>query len=381
MDAHSLISAGGATAELKELLEHALAMSWPRPARPVPFIEHKCPDLRQLSEILRLSSDSGYWTNFGPVSALLESTLERYLNLPASRAVVMCGSGTSALLALIALKEHLAGRSLRWVVSAFGFRSTRLGPLAGATILDCDNTGILDLETLARLDPDSWDGAVLTNVFGVRSELRDYIGFCRELGKELIVDSAGLLQGFTRENAPWSVDEILSFHQTKPWGMGEGGCAIVSREHAPILRKFTNLGEGLEQTAWASATNGKISDFSCALILQRLLRISEWSAAYREQARRLQELAGEVGFRALAPLDISVLTPPHLPMIAKHPISERSLANEVLVLRKYYKPLSDLSKNARKIYDHIVNIPCHPDMAKLSDEEILDCLQALTAGA
>src|SRR5689334_2412312 len=115
MDAHSLISAE-ATGELKELLDRALAISRPRPARPVPFIEQKCPDFRQLSEILRLSSDSGYWTNFGPISALLESSLEHYLNLPASRAVVMCASGTAALLALIALKEHRAGRGLRWVV-------------------------------------------------------------------------------------------------------------------------------------------------------------------------------------------------------------------------------------------------------------------------
>jgi dTDP-4-amino-4,6-dideoxygalactose transaminase len=379
MDSYSLISTGQATAELKELLEQALAKSRLRPARPVPFIEQKSPDLAQLSEILRLSAESGYWTNFGPVSSLLESSLEHYLNLPASRAVVMCSSGTTALLALIALKEHRAGRSLRWVVSSFGFRSTRLGPLAGATVLDCDSQGLLDLETLARLDPDSWDGAVVTNIFGLRSELRDTIKLCRELGKELIVDSAGLLQGFSRENVSWPVDEILSFHQTKPWGMGEGGCVIVSREHAPILREFTNLGERLDSADWALAANGKISDFSCALILQRLLRASEWSSAYQEQARRLLGIAGKAGLHPLAPLDLSVMTPPHLPMIAGRPISERSLANNVMVIRKYYKPLNALSRNARTIYERIVNIPCHPDMAGLRDEEILGCLVTLTS--
>src|SRR6476620_763826 len=103
MDSYSLISTGQATVELKELLEQALAKSRLRAARPVPFIEQKSPDLAQLSEILRLSEESGYWTNFGPVSSLLESSLEHYLNLPASRAVVMCSSGTTALLALIAL--------------------------------------------------------------------------------------------------------------------------------------------------------------------------------------------------------------------------------------------------------------------------------------
>ena len=99
-------------------------MSRQRPALPIAFIEQKLPDFAQLAEILRLSANSGYWTNFGPVSSLLESALERYLNLPPSRAVVMCSSGTAALLALIALKEHRAGRSLRWAISAYGFRST-----------------------------------------------------------------------------------------------------------------------------------------------------------------------------------------------------------------------------------------------------------------
>ena len=109
MDAHSLISAGPAAGEIKELLEKALTTSCHRPSRPVAFIEQKFPDFGKLAEILRISANSGYWTNFGPVSALLESALEQYLNLPSSRAVVMCSSGTTALLSLIALKEHSCG--------------------------------------------------------------------------------------------------------------------------------------------------------------------------------------------------------------------------------------------------------------------------------
>lgn len=380
MDGDSLISAGPAAGELKELLEKALAMSCPRPARPIPFIEQKFPDFGQLAEILRLSADSGYWTNFGPVSALLELALERYLNLPPSRAVVMCSSGTAALLALIALTEHRAQRSLRWVISAFGFRSTCLGSLACATTLDCDNQGLLNLKMLAGLDPGSWDGVVLTNVFGLRSELNDYADLCRDLDKELIVDSAGLLLGFSRESERGSVDEILSFHQTKPWGMGEGGCAIVAREHAAILRAFTNCGEGLDPAARARAANSKISDFSCALILQRLLRTRDWCSGYREQARRVLQIAGKAGLRPLAPLDLNLTTPPHLPLLSTHPISETSLSNEILVLRKYYKPLAGLSKNARNIYEHIVNIPCHPGMAALRDHEIECCLENVVSG-
>ena len=174
----------------------------------------------------------------------------------------MCSSGTAALLALIALKEHQRGPTLTMGgLGIMGFVPRMLGPLAGATVLDCDDKGLLDLETLAALDPDSWDGAVLTNVFGLRSDLHEYVKLCRDLGKDLIVDSAGLLLGFSRQNARGSADEILSFHQTKPWGMGEGGCAIVTREQAPKLREFMNCGEGLDQADLLRASTTRFQIF------------------------------------------------------------------------------------------------------------------------
>jgi dTDP-4-amino-4,6-dideoxygalactose transaminase len=370
MNAASVIYPGLAHDEVMQLLENALALSRCRPARPVAFIEHKVPDLQQLAEILRLSSDSGSWTNFGPVCSLLESALERQLNLPPARAAVMCSSGTSALLTLIALHQYCAGRKLRWVISAYGFRSTYVGLLADATVLDSDGSAMLDLQALSRMHSDAWDGLVLTNVFGLRPDGRDYLAFCKGLGKELIVDNAGLLDGFQRDDETSSADEILSFHQTKPWGMGEGGCAIIARRDAPIFRELMNTGESLRPEARAGASNSKISDFSCALILQRLLHASAWSGAYREQAQRVLAIALEAGLRPLAPIDFSTLTPPHLPMLANHPVAETSLANETFVMRKYYQPLVDSAQNAWAIYNRIVNIPCHPGMAALSDEEI-----------
>ena len=376
MNAASVISSGRVHDEVKELLQKALSLRRRPPVRPVAFIEHKSPDLEQLAEILQLSADSGSWTNFGPVCTLLESALERRLRLPPARAAVMCSSGTSALLTLIALEEYCAGRRLRWVISAYGFRSTYLGPLADATVLDSDGGAMLDLQALSRMRPDTWDGLVLTNVFGLRPDVRDYLAFCKGLGKELIVDNAGLLDGFQRDDESTSVNEILSFHQTKPWGMGEGGCAIMDRDRACIFRDLMNAGKSLGPAARAGASNSKISDFSCALILQRLLHASEWSCAYREQAQRMLTIALQAGLRPLAPIDLDTLTPPHLPMLASHPIAAASLANETFVMQKYYRPLVDSAENAWAIYHRIVNIPCHPDMAALSDKEIRQTLAA-----
>lgn len=374
MDASNGISVVRLDNEAQSLLEKSLAVSSRRAARPVAFIEQKLPNFEQLPKILCLSADSGRWANFGPVSSLLESALARYLNLPPSRAVVMCSSGTAGLLTLVALKEYYAQRPLRWVVSAFGFRASCLGPLARAKVLDCDAGGMLDLEALASLDPGSWDGAVVTNIFGLNSDLQHYIAFCRDRGKELIVDNAGLLDGFRRDDPRGAADEILSFHQTKPWGMGEGGCVVLPEEEVSTFRALINGGEGLSPAARAWASNSKISDISCALILQRLLYAPEWSFAYRDQARRILRIALGSGLRPLRHMDLATLTPPHLPMLARTPLTEADLSNESFVVQKYYQPLSTDCPTATAIYTTIVNIPCHPDMASLTDEEIHSCL-------
>jgi dTDP-4-amino-4,6-dideoxygalactose transaminase len=377
MNASSLIFSDRPGTQIRELLDKALADTRGHLTCPVSFIEQKSPNFDFLAETLRLSSHSGRWTNFGPVSFLLESALHRHLKLTPSRAVVMCSSGTAALLATVALKEYLARRRLRWVISAYGFRATCLGPLANAQVLDCTAGGILDLDALSRLSPDSWDGIVVTNVFGLKADLSDYVAFCQKLRKELIVDNAGLLDGFLHEDLPSTAGEILSFHQTKPWGMGEGGAAIVAAEHVPVFRAIINGAEGLRPDARTWASNSKISDISAALILQRLMQAPEWSRAYQEQACRILRVALGSGLRLLAPVDLTALTPPHLPMLALSPVSEADLANPFFVLHKYYQPLSAECPVAASLYARIVNIPCHPGMAALTDQEIRCCLHRL----
>src|SRR5262249_6964253 len=191
---------------------------------------------------------------------------------------------------------------------------------------------------------------VVTNVFGLKSNLSDYIAFCRKEHKELIVDNAGLLDGFSRADPRWSADEILSFHHTKPWGMGEGGCAVLSREDVPVFRSLINGAQGLRPEARLWASNSKISDSSSALILQRLMEAQQWSGAYREQARRILSIACDVGLRPLAAIDLATLTPPHLPLLAQTALAEEDLVNESFVMEKYYKPLSVECRVAAMIY-------------------------------
>ncbi|MGH7341039.1 MAG: DegT/DnrJ/EryC1/StrS family aminotransferase, partial [Candidatus Rokuibacteriota bacterium] len=114
----------------------------------IAFIEVKRPDYDEVRRLLADSEASGTWSNFGPLSRRFEETVAEVLHLSAGRRVIACASGTVALHGLVQLYEHLAGRPLRWVVSAFTFHAQRQGPLAAARVLDCDARGFLDPDTL-----------------------------------------------------------------------------------------------------------------------------------------------------------------------------------------------------------------------------------------
>jgi dTDP-4-amino-4,6-dideoxygalactose transaminase len=155
------------------------------------------------------------WANFGPASLLLERTLEQMLQVPADRAVVAASSGTAALLALAGVAAARHERPLRWIGSAFGFFSTRIGALAEATsFVDCDARGFLDLSDVDNLADDSWDGLLVTNVFGAAADISSYVAYCRQRGKAIIADNAMCLLGFDRAS-PEAPAEIISLHHTK----------------------------------------------------------------------------------------------------------------------------------------------------------------------
>ena len=346
----------------------------------VAFLELKRTDFRRVEQILELSRRANHWTNFGPATAALERSLEYVMGVPRSRAVVMCSSGTTALFALVGLHALKRGRPLRIVTSAYGFFSSNIGPLAGSvTLLDCDERGLLDLDLLGRVSPDSYDAVMVTNVFGMSPELDAYRNFCRAGNKVLLVDNATAPIAYER-NYDEAPDEIVSFHHTKPWGMGEGGCAVVAREDADAIRGFLNFGVGLPSSVAAYTANGKISDFSSALILDRLERYPVWAAHYRAQYQRILRLAKAAGLREFRPPNDTQVHA-HLPLLAPAPRSMKELQNAAFPVRKYYIPLTDRGVPvAASLYQCMVNIPTHSGMAAVPEDAISETLRKIRAG-
>jgi dTDP-4-amino-4,6-dideoxygalactose transaminase len=330
------------------------------------FVERKDVDWVRVQRSLRLSEAANQWSNFGPVCLELERQIARQLGLARSLAVVATASGTAAVFALVQLHEHMAGRPLRWAVSSYGFPSSVMGPLREARVVDCTAGGLLDLDQVAGVD-----GLVVTNPFGLYPELEEHRQYCRDRGLALIVDSCGAFDAVTH-----GPGEALSFHHTKPWGFGEGGCMIVPRELEELARSVIHLGLWHGLAVGRRALNGKLSDVGAAFIAQRLDVLPRLSAGYRAQYERIVRVAAAVGFCPLGGVARFPGTPVNVPLLSPRPLP--SVANDLVTLAKYYRPLAP-TPVATGLYERVVNVPCHAELAELDDAGLAACLRALLA--
>jgi dTDP-4-amino-4,6-dideoxygalactose transaminase len=341
----------------------------------IPFVEPKQPDWANVAKLSAPAVQAKRWANFGPVSALFAAEVAKIAGLGADRVAIPASSATAALYAVVGMHEMLAERPLVWAVSAFGFLSTVAGPLAGQVrVIDCNRSGMLNLDRLAGLAPDSWDGLILTDLFGFNLGISRYRELCRVRGKVLVIDAA--MSFPTRPTNERQVSEIISFHHTKPWGFGEGGCAIVARDHADAVRAFLNYGKGANSGFARFAGNGKMSDVAAVVILDRLSRMADWAPAYHRQRERMFELAAKAGIGWLGKPAADVISP-HVPLLAPRPIAADAMPRTRFKIEKYYRPLAANCPVAADIYSRIVNVLCHPMMADVTNTEILDFLHEL----
>lgn len=384
---------------LKQLHQHWLDRDAPSPlsnevnvSSTVSFLEDKTPNFEMLNRLWHLPSKNNQWTNYGPLVQKLENHIAKLLGLPDHREVVMCNNGTTAMLTAIGCHHFTAGKHLRWVTAANSFFTTTINLLHDAKVIDTDRQGMLSLELLERLPIDSFDGVIVTNLFGAAESLAPYKDFCDQHNKLLFIDNA---YGFDYKKRLHSCDEIISFHHTKPWGFGEGGCVITDKQTAETIRKMINFGVNLPAPAKPFVSNGKMPETSAAFLLERLDRFANWSRLYRMQYRRIALLANQLKLDILLPSEITFsrhaplgkrgslagycATPAHVPILMPKEVATSELNKLPLTFRKYYIPLAgpETCPMAHDIYSRIVNVPCHPEMGQVEDQTILDCLQKL----
>jgi dTDP-4-amino-4,6-dideoxygalactose transaminase len=339
------------------------------------FIEDKPTDWVRVQELLALSLSAGRSANFGPVQHQFALRVASMLDLDPTRTVVSASSATAALHALTGAHAAKMGRTPVWAICAFGFPSTSIGPLAGRVrVVDCDQTGLIDICNLSALPTESWDGLIATDLFGAQSDFSELSALCVAAGKPMIIDAAVSFPA--RRSATVRASEIISFHHTKPWGFGEGGSAVVDAALANEVRAFLNFGIGANPRFAGFAANGKMSDVAAAFILQRLESMENWVEGYRTQRQRITELGLSEGLSILVRPDLHVVAP-HVPVLAHGAFALSDLPPAAFAVAKYYRPLDDRCRVASDLYSRIVNVPCHPGMARIDDGALTRFFRAL----
>lgn len=343
----------------------------------ISFVEAKRPNFDFVEEVLEASRKSNRWTNFGPVSRRLEAEVELLLELPDESRAVACASGTAALHALVGLYGFLAGRPLRWIVSALTFACQRQGPLSDSIVVDCSQDGLLDPEAVERFPETEYDGLIVTNLFGGAADVRRWMRLARQKDKLLIFDSAACFLS-TYNGQPlgrFGDGEAFSFHHTKPCGVGEGGCIVVPREHEETARSLINFGRYAGIDTGPFSMNAKLSDIAAAYILDRLRSASAIRAAHRSQWRRILGIGQRLGFEVLGDPDPGF--PAAAALLAPDVVGAAALDVSEVKLHKCYPPLATEAANARWIFDRSVCWPCHSELAALSTRAIEGILEIL----
>ncbi len=199
-------------------------------------------------------------------------------------------------------------------------------------------------------------------------------------GVPLLVDSAAGFPAVAADGRPVGAQgdaEVVSFHITKPFGIGEGG-AIFSRDPALIerLESLANFGFDEQRSiAVPHGTNAKLDELHAAVGLAVLDEIDARVAARRESAALILEALGpsfvpQLGHELGTYQFLSVL----VPTSAERDRIMRS-AEGLVQLRTYYEPLhrfpafSDINRFGdlsvtEDLASRIVSLPMYDQMSE-----------------
>ena len=249
---------------------------------PIEVLKPQLPNADALLPYLREIDASRSYTNFGPLGSRFSMRLRDHFGLPfASVSLVNCG--TSGLCgAILATVRHDATRpyalmpSLTFAATAIAAERCGLVPL----ICDVDpETWMLDPEALLE-HPDLPRVAVVIPVapFGRPVPQEPWRRFSRKTGIPVVIDAAAAFSTIERDPGLYlgEIPVVLSFHATKSFGVGEGGCVMTTDpEIAVAISCATNFGFFGERQSIAPSLNGKMSEFHAAV---GLAAIEAWPA-------------------------------------------------------------------------------------------------------
>src|SRR6266487_2139170 len=258
----------------------------------IPVLRPCLPSAEQLLPYLRRIDATRIYTSWGPLALELEERLCRRFSLPLG-GVASAGSGTSALTAAIlaVAPGRAAGRRRLAIVPALTFVATAAAAEScGCTlrIADVDSeTWQLDPERVAaRADLDEVAIVIPVAPFGRPVPQTTWLEFRQQTGIPVVIDGAATFETATgQEGILGELPVAMSFHATKAFATGEGGC-VASTETGLVeqIGQALNFGFSGSRDSATPSLNGKLSEYHAAVGLAEL---EGWNAKQEATARVL----------------------------------------------------------------------------------------------
>jgi dTDP-4-amino-4,6-dideoxygalactose transaminase len=268
------------------------------------FQRPSLPSAEAIERYLRLARAERWFSNGGPCWRLLRDRLSERVGAYC----VPVASGTVGLMAAIAatLEDVPPGRSTV-LLPSFTFAATAQAAIWAAlepVLLDVDPTAWqLDCAQLEReLGSSGAETALVLAVsaFGTPpppATRERWERACRDAGVGLVVDSAAGFGAIASDDVPIGAQgdlEVVSFHATKPFAIGEGG-AVFTRDSRlrDRVERTINFGFGRDRAVThPRGLNGKMSELHAATALAVLDDFDAILAARRGAAEHLRREGG-----------------------------------------------------------------------------------------
>ena len=245
------------------------------------MLRPRLPATDRLVPYLRQIDAARVYTNHGPLATTLADGLAECLSLP--RGGIACASsGTTALVgAILAVAGAAAKERPLALVPAFTFVATaQAAELAGyrSWITDVDPvTWMLDPERLLQHPALDRVGVVVPVApFGRPVPPAPWLEFRRRTGIAVVIDGAASFDRIASdpERLLNEIPVALSFHATKAFATGEGGCVVTTDpDLTHRVTRVLNFGFYGARVAESAGLNGKMSEYHAAVGLAEL---DEW---------------------------------------------------------------------------------------------------------
>jgi len=368
----------------------------------VPVLRPLLPTADRLLPYLARIDETRTYSNWGPLVDELQERLCSELGQPQG-SVVCASSGTAALVgAILATTGRATSDRPLAVVPALTFVGTALAvEECGFTLVaaDVDATSwTLDPSRLEQeLDLDRVGLVVPVTPFGRPIPQGPWKAFREQTGIPVVIDGAASFD-LTASESQGVLGEIpvtMSFHATKAFASGEGGCiACGHREAAVDALRALNFGFYEDRNTVAPSTNGKMSEYHAAVGLAEL---DGWPA---KRARFEDVVALYIDAFTRVGLSDRLVSAPAVGLsyvlfqagdVAESASVQRSLGANGVDFRLWYgrgvhrhtyfaRVARERLDMAEGLAERLIGLPVAPDLAPGDVERVAEAVSAGTSG-